>query len=427
MSGLLAPYGLRVDLASSGREAVEAIRKGEVRYDLVFMDHMMPEMDGTEAVRIIRNEIDSPYALQVVIVALTANAIAGNRELFLASGFNDFLSKPIDIQRLDTILNRWIRDRQSAAVLQEAEEQSRERPAAGGGFDREQADGAWLLEHPVAGIDFTAALALYGNSVADYMLILKSFVAQTPLLLEKMDSYLAASLPDYTIAVHGLKGTCAAIGAVGTAAMALELELASKEGNFDLTRRKHGTLWQEVLELTGRLKLLLEEREAGRPAGEKERRTGPERELLTRLSAAAGALNAAAIEEILGELEQYRYERDDDLVRWLREQAENFDLARRKHGTLRQEALELTGRLKLLLEEWEEGRPAEEKERRTEPERDLLARLSAAAREFNTNAIDAILGELEQYRYEKDEDLIRWLREQAENFDYDAIHRRLGV
>jgi CheY-like chemotaxis protein/HPt (histidine-containing phosphotransfer) domain-containing protein len=327
MSGLLAPYGLRVDLASSGREAVEAIRKEEVRYDLVFMDHMMPEMDGMEAVRIIRNEIDSPYALLVVIVALTANAIEGTREMFLTGGFTDFLSKPIDIHRLNTILNRWIRDKQSEAVLQEAEKQSRERSAAGDGFDREQLDpeGAWLLERSIPGIDFATALALYGDSGEVYMQILKSFVAQTPILLEKMDAHLEASAPDYAIEVHGLKGTCAAIGAVGTAAMALELELASKEGNFDLARRKHGALRQEALDLTERLRLLLEEWDAGRPAEEKEPRTEPDRDTLARLSAAAKELNANAVEELLGELEQYRYEKGEDLIRWLREQAENFD------------------------------------------------------------------------------------------------------
>jgi CheY-like chemotaxis protein len=121
MTGLLMPYGLRVDTVLSGREAVERIRAEEVRYDLVFMDHMMPEMDGLEAARIIRNEIGSPYAQQVAIVALTANAVEGNREMFLNSGFTDFISKPIDIKQLDMILNRWIRDKQGDGALKDAE------------------------------------------------------------------------------------------------------------------------------------------------------------------------------------------------------------------------------------------------------------------------------------------------------------------
>jgi PAS domain S-box-containing protein len=83
MAGLLMPYGLQVDTAQSGPEAVNKIRKEDVRYDLIFMDHMMPGMDGIEAGRIIRNEIGSGYARAVPMIVLTANAIAGNREMFL--------------------------------------------------------------------------------------------------------------------------------------------------------------------------------------------------------------------------------------------------------------------------------------------------------------------------------------------------------
>ncbi|MDR3116055.1 MAG: response regulator [Treponema sp.] len=116
MTGILMPYRLRVDTALSGKEAIEMVRAEEPRYDLIFMDHMMPEMDGIETVRIIR-KINSDYARTVPIIALTANAIAGNREIFLENGFNDFISKPIDIKRLDTVLNRWIRDKQNGETL----------------------------------------------------------------------------------------------------------------------------------------------------------------------------------------------------------------------------------------------------------------------------------------------------------------------
>jgi signal transduction histidine kinase/CheY-like chemotaxis protein len=105
--GLMEPYGLTVDCVLSGKEAVEKIRGESPRYDMVLMDHMMPEMDGIEAVRIIRHEIGSEYARTIPIVALTANAIAGNEEMFLAHGFNGFISKPIDINRLDEMLKQW--------------------------------------------------------------------------------------------------------------------------------------------------------------------------------------------------------------------------------------------------------------------------------------------------------------------------------
>jgi signal transduction histidine kinase/ActR/RegA family two-component response regulator len=114
--GLLEPYGFVVDIVLSGKEAVEKIRSGKPRYNLVLMDHMMPEMDGIEAVRIIRNEIESEYARTIPIIALTANALAGNEEMFLEHGFNGFISKPIDIKRLDEMIGKWTGDSPSGMV-----------------------------------------------------------------------------------------------------------------------------------------------------------------------------------------------------------------------------------------------------------------------------------------------------------------------
>ncbi|MDR1036951.1 MAG: response regulator [Deltaproteobacteria bacterium] len=101
--GLLLPYGMRLSFASGGAEAVGMA--GEKRYDLVLMDHMMPEMDGIEAMKAIK-ELDG--GKDVPVVALTANAVSGMREMYLESGFDDYLTKPIDPARLDRLLARWI-------------------------------------------------------------------------------------------------------------------------------------------------------------------------------------------------------------------------------------------------------------------------------------------------------------------------------
>ena len=116
-SGLLAPYGLSIDTAMSGFEAVDKIRDGN-EYDVVFMDHMMPVMDGIETVKIIRN-----LNYTFPIVALTANALAGQAEMFINSGFDDFISKPIDIRQLNSVLNKMIRDKQPSEVIEEARRQ----------------------------------------------------------------------------------------------------------------------------------------------------------------------------------------------------------------------------------------------------------------------------------------------------------------
>lgn len=110
---LLQPYGLGVDCVSGGLEAVRRIREQAVTYDAVFMDHMMPDMDGLEAVRIIREEIGTAYAAAVPIIALTANALVGNEEMFLENGFQAFLPKPIDGLRLDAVLKTWVRKPQA--------------------------------------------------------------------------------------------------------------------------------------------------------------------------------------------------------------------------------------------------------------------------------------------------------------------------
>jgi CheY-like chemotaxis protein len=105
--GLMTPYRMIITLCKSGKDAIYEI--AVKKYDLVFMDHMMPEMDGVETVARIRYlGIGDDYYKNVPIIALTANAVSGTKEMFLQNGFNDFLSKPIDTVKLNTLLTKWI-------------------------------------------------------------------------------------------------------------------------------------------------------------------------------------------------------------------------------------------------------------------------------------------------------------------------------
>ena len=115
--GLMAPYGLSVDTASSGFEAVDKIKRGS-SYDIIFMDHFMPKMDGIETVEIIRD-----LGYEHPIIALTANAITGQAEMFLEKGFDGFISKPIDIRHLNAKLNMLIRDKFPSDVVEAARRQ----------------------------------------------------------------------------------------------------------------------------------------------------------------------------------------------------------------------------------------------------------------------------------------------------------------
>ena len=115
--GLLSPYGLSVETVLSGFEAVDKIKDG-ITYDIIFMDHMMPKMDGIEAAKIIRS-----LGYSQPVVALTANAVAGQAAIFIENGFDDFISKPIDTRQLNMVLNKLIRDKYPPEVVEAARKQ----------------------------------------------------------------------------------------------------------------------------------------------------------------------------------------------------------------------------------------------------------------------------------------------------------------
>lgn len=104
---MLGKYKMRVDCLTNGRDAIERIRLGVPVYDAVFMDHMMPDMDGIETARLIR-ALGTDYAVEIPVIALTANAVTGVEQLFYNEGFQAFLTKPINITRLDAVIRKWV-------------------------------------------------------------------------------------------------------------------------------------------------------------------------------------------------------------------------------------------------------------------------------------------------------------------------------
>ncbi|MDR0322294.1 MAG: transporter substrate-binding domain-containing protein [Treponema sp.] len=110
-SGMLHKYKMKVDCVMSGQEAVDLIAGGKLVYNAIFMDHMMPEMDGVEAVKLIR-ALGTEYAKNIPIIALTANTVAGNEQMFLENGFNAYLPKPFNAMSLDVVVQKWIKSEQ---------------------------------------------------------------------------------------------------------------------------------------------------------------------------------------------------------------------------------------------------------------------------------------------------------------------------
>jgi len=239
--GLLSPYLAVVDTCLSGAEAIELIKRND--YDLVFMDHMMPEMDGIEATAVIReresiNGIDVLHRLP--IVALTANAVSGVREMFIENGFDDFLAKPIDVTAMDDILNKWI--------SKEKREQ---------GFD---ADMDIDINFPkINGIDVQKGIIMTGGTESGYASVLSTFRKDALERLQALRNTLyEGSLSSFVTNVHSLKSASAAIGAGELSAVAAKLESAGKEGDRDYINGNLDRFINHLTELTEQIYIALE-------------------------------------------------------------------------------------------------------------------------------------------------------------------------
>ncbi|MCL2276422.1 MAG: ATP-binding protein [Treponema sp.] len=206
--GLMAPYGLKIDLASSGFEAINKIKEGII-YDIVFMDHMMPKMDGLEATRLIRS---LGYARPVV--ALTANAISGQVDMFLSNGFDDFISKPIDVRLLNIILNRLIRDKQPKEVLEAAKKEKEKLENSGGS--------GMLVNKKIS-----SRLAEIFTRDAE-----KAIEAIKTAYLNNF--YTDEDIQLYIINVHSMKSALANIGENALSSAALKLEQAGRDKRADV-------------------------------------------------------------------------------------------------------------------------------------------------------------------------------------------------
>jgi len=225
--GLLLPYKMRLDLRKSGMEAIDAI--AGCRYDLILMDHMMPEIDGLEATRRIRAETSDPYYQNVPIIALTANAVSGSKEMFLTNGFNDFLSKPIDTVKLNTILERWIPKMKRKRIA----------PPDGAGV-KARGSGAHIT---IRGVDSKKGIAIVGGNIENYKKILAVFKNDGIQKLDEIKKCLETdNLPLYTIYVHALKSAAANIGATELSEMAKALETAGKQNDTAFIQTKNTEL-----------------------------------------------------------------------------------------------------------------------------------------------------------------------------------------
>jgi signal transduction histidine kinase/CheY-like chemotaxis protein/HPt (histidine-containing phosphotransfer) domain-containing protein len=199
--GLMAPYGLKIETVESGFEAIEKIKNGAV-YDVVFMDHFMPRMDGIEATKIMRE-----HGYTHPIVALTANALSGQAEIFLASGLDDFISKPIDIRQLNAVLNKLVRDKQPPEVIEAARNQANK-----------------PLKDNVKPRGINPHLAeIFARDAEKAAAALK--------VIHEKNVYTDEDIRACIIIIHGMKSALANIGETELSAFALRLEEAGRRGD----------------------------------------------------------------------------------------------------------------------------------------------------------------------------------------------------
>jgi signal transduction histidine kinase/CheY-like chemotaxis protein/HPt (histidine-containing phosphotransfer) domain-containing protein len=223
--GFLSKHGVNAETAAGGFEAVkkvtESVESGRP-YDIVFMDHMMPDMDGTEATKRIRSlgDDNSPYR-SLPIVALSANAVQGVEEIFLLSGMNGFVSKPIEPMALNEVLKNFLpeekytltstENNEAARKLNEKEERIREE-----------------LEK-IEGLDIQMGLHYAAKNFETYTSTLKQFSAGIEKGLAVIrEGLIMEDWKPYTVQIHAYKGICATIGAEALSEWGKKLEGASK-------------------------------------------------------------------------------------------------------------------------------------------------------------------------------------------------------
>ncbi|MCL2170013.1 MAG: ATP-binding protein, partial [Defluviitaleaceae bacterium] len=299
--GLMKPYGLTIETASSGYEALDKIRDGG-SYDIIFMDQMMPGMDGVETTGHIRQ-----MGYTRPIIALTAHAIVGQREIFLENGFDDFVSKPIDTRQLDAVLNEWIRDKYPQEIIEKARQSFGhiDEPPR---LDETDVTDAILPLKNIAGLDVDSALEAMSGLSDVYMDTVRLTVRRLPETVNKMDALMSESnIKDFTIEIHGLKSVLRNIGAAELGDIASLLERAGLEDNTAYCKENYPHFRSELLELKERISAALPQ-EAAKIAKDKSSLV----QALDEAKTAAELFDSDAALEALSPCASFAYDEETD-------------------------------------------------------------------------------------------------------------------
>ncbi|MDD6307610.1 MAG: response regulator [Clostridiales bacterium] len=303
VEGLLQCYQIKVSKAVSGKEALEKIETME--YDFVFMDHMMPEMDGIETLHRIRRK-RGEYFKKVPIVALTANAVAGMREVFLEEGFQDFIAKPVEVSVLESVLKRVI---PKEKMIRQNISDRKAKEENGQAVD--------TSELVIGDLDVQKGI-VYCGSRENYEDVLFIHCKNGAGNIDKIQkSYQEKDWKNYGILLHALKSSMQSIGALPLSQMAKELERAAKEKEEKYILNHHKEAMEEYDRILKILKEYLKVDVTEKETDGKEEETGeivePELSedefdnLARELEEAAYDLEGDTMAEIVEKMQQYSY------------------------------------------------------------------------------------------------------------------------
>ena len=332
--GLLKPYRMQVHCVTGGQQAIDALRLELVRYDAIFMDHMMPGMDGVETTRRIR-QIGTEYAQNIPIIAMTANAVVGSEEMFLNAGFQAFLSKPIEISRLDDVIRHWVRDKakeelpidrpievegQVLADMRNGQDR-RTRNERRVGIERRHRIDRRHAARKIAGVDLNQGIERFGSEES-FLQILRSFAMSTRPLLETIRGSNENNLEAYIVAVHGIKGSSRGIFAEMVGAEAEALEVAARTGDVDFVNENTPEFLEATLKLVTDIETMLGAISVENP---KPKADKPDAATLAELITACKNYDMDGVDAAMEKLEAYEYKSDDGLVAWLRENVDQMN------------------------------------------------------------------------------------------------------
>ncbi|MBO4347022.1 MAG: response regulator [Lachnospiraceae bacterium] len=235
---LLKNTKVQIETATSGAESIAMSRK--VKYDLILMDQRMPEMDGTQALHHIR-ETEGGLNGNTPVICLTADAVIGAKERYLAQGFNDYLTKPIDVNALEKMMVKYLPE-EKVEIVKEIENTSREDSV----FNDDNCD---MLRRN--GVEPDIGMQYCQNDENFYLSVLTEYANSKE---EKADflqkNYSSENWKDYSIYVHSLKSTSKLIGAIELSDIAAKLEAAANAGEGELIRMDHDTMMRKYDRVT---------------------------------------------------------------------------------------------------------------------------------------------------------------------------------